>query len=338
MQKLIKRVIIFLCPIFLLVIYVIIADFFKVFGYQDYYKKQWVVLNREMVTTTTYNHFREEEKFNAFIFGSSRSQAFKCNEWKKYLNKTSKPFHFDAWSESIWGISKKIEYIDTLNDTIKHALIILDRSILSKTALNKTHLNIPMPCVSKKSKIQYYTTFLKASLHPKFLLAHTDFSINKKHRKYMGTMIYNTTFRDSVNKKNCDIWYGFDKEIAIDSVTYYKERIGNKVFKTVALEKIKESKVSEAEVNQLQYIKHMFTKHRTNYKIIISPIFDKIPLEEEQINLLNNIFGKSNVYNFSGQNNFTDNIYNYYEASHFRPHVADSILKIIYNKTKSNKI
>ncbi len=59
-------------------------------------------------------------------------------------------------------------------------------------------------------------------------------------------------------------------------------------------------------------------------------MYDQIPLEKEQLNLLYDIFGKENVYDFSGKNEFTESVFNYYENSHYRPHVAAEIMDIIY--------
>jgi len=184
MKKFITKILIFSFPALLLIASVIYIDFFRIFGFQDYYSDQKISLNREMITTSTFNHFREKEKFNSFIFGSSRSQAFKCKNWMKYLDKHAKPFHFDASGEGILGISKKIEYIDEIGDTIKNALIVVDRTILRNINAKDGHLYIPMPCVSKSSKSNYYFAFLKASLNPKFLIANLDYSLFKTYRGY----------------------------------------------------------------------------------------------------------------------------------------------------------
>jgi len=40
--------------------------------------------------------------------------------------------------------------------------------------------------------------------------------------------------------------------------------------------------------------------------------------------------GKKNVYDFSGKNKLTTPIGNYYETSHYRPHVANKIMELIY--------
>ena len=156
MKQFIIKIFRFSLPVFLVINSVIYIDFFKIFGFQDYYSTQEVSVNRGMITSTTFNHYREIENFDSFIFGSSRSQAFKCKNWIHYLDENTKPFHFDAANENIWGITKKIEYINELKDTIKNALVIIDRTTLAGTSPTDGHLFISIPIISKSSKIEYF--------------------------------------------------------------------------------------------------------------------------------------------------------------------------------------
>lgn len=332
MKKFINKVLIFTIPAIILIVSVICIDFFKVLKFQDYYSSQKVGINREMVTTSTFNEYRENKKFDSFIFGSSRSQAYKCADWISYLDKDAKPFHYDASGDGTWGISKKVAYIDELGDTIKNALIVIDRSVLRVTHARKGHLFISMPCISKSSNIEYYYTFLKASLEPKFLMANLDYSIFKKHRDYMGYLITKSKFDHTVDSKNCDIYYGWDKEIEADSSGYYSKLIKKGVFYDRPSKDTTACLVTPEEKEQLRVIKNVFEKHKTKYKIVISPVYDQIPMEKAQVELLEQIFGKENIYNFSGANQMSEQISNFYESSHYRPHVANEIMKTIYQK------
>ena len=330
MRKFLNKVFVFTLPAITLIVIVIWIDIFKIFGFQDYYSTQKVDINRGTVTTSTYKHLREKEKYDSFIFGSSRSQAYKCKNWMPYIDINSKPFHFDARGEGIWGISKKIEYIAELGDTIKNALIIMDRAGLEIIHPRKGHLFIAMPCVSKASKADYYFEFIKASLNPEFLLAYLDISIFKSYRAYMGSLIIHSKFNNIVNNKNCDIWYGLDKEIETDSLGYYDKLIAKGVFHERPKSKISKCEITAKEIIQLNNIKNIFNKHNTKYKIVISPVYDQVSMEEEQVELLEQIFGQENIYNFSGKNKFTDPIHNFYENSHYKPFVANEIIDIIY--------
>ena len=53
-------------------------------------------------------------------------------------------------------------------------------------------------------------------------------------------------------------------------------------------------------------------------------------LNESDLIYLKDTFGEDNVFDFSGINEFTNDYRNYYEISHYRPHVARKILEIVY--------
>lgn len=80
----------------------------------------------------------------------------------------------------------------------------------------------------------------------------------------------------------------------------------------------------------LEEMMQTFKKHHTDYKIVINPLFDQIKLNPRDLDILREIFGKENVFDFSGTNEITVDCYNYYEDSHYRPHIARNILKRIY--------
>ena len=324
-----------LCIFFgVLIISLIYLDPFKVFGsYQDY-NDTFISLNRNVVTTRTYQANREKENFDSFIFGSSRSQAFKVQNWQKYLSKTASAFHFDASSEGIYGITTKIKYIDKQGDSIKNALLILDSDILQKNRDNSGHLFVSVPEVVGSSSFSFYFTYIKSSLNLRFLLAYLDYSLFKTYRaSYMGFLIREAKYPHIANNKNGDIWYGYDTHIAKDSVGYYNERIASGTFykRQENISQDTKSTVTDKEKELLQAIKDIFDKHNTDYKIVIAPLYDQIPLEKAQLEILENTFGKENIYNFSGKNELTEPITNFYEKSHFRPHVADTMLRFIYD-------
>ena len=81
----------------------------------------------------------------------------------------------------------------------------------------------------------------------------------------------------------------------------------------------------------LQEIFDIFTKHKTNYKVIINPLYDQVKFNNQDLNYLIQLFGKDKVFDFSGVNKFTNDYKNYYETEHYRPTVANEVMKEIYN-------
>lgn len=59
-------------------------------------------------------------------------------------------------------------------------------------------------------------------------------------------------------------------------------------------------------------------------------MYDQLKINEEDLEYLKTLFGDVNVFDFSGINKFTNDYKNYYEASHYRPHVTKEIMEKIY--------
>jgi len=153
----------------------------------------------------------------------------------------------------------------------------------------------------------------------------------------MGHLIRRSDYDHTVDSISCDIWYGFDEEINTDSTNYYTAKINQGVFYKRTKSTSDPIAISQtSQLDLLREIKAVFDRHNTNYKIVISPLYDQKTLDEKSLNILNTIFGTSNVYDFSGINNYTSNIANYYETSHYRPRVARDILNKIYSEKPTN--
>ncbi len=311
---------------------IIMSDPFRVFGnYENYFDNNFISVNRDYICTETYLKNRKNVLFNSFIFGNSRSRVFNCIEWQKHLPENSRAFHFDASSESLYGINKKILLIEKLGDSLKNAMIILDGETLIQTKNKPGHIFISHPLQSGDSYFAYYAEFIKPAFDIKFVVGFYDYKIFHTHRPYMDFFFLKTNFENSGDPVNCDFEFGYEKMIKTDSIGYYNNLIQKGVFYDRKQNRDFNFNVTESEINLLNEIAVVLKKHKTNYKIIIPPNYDQIPLNVEQITLLEKIFGKEFIYNFSGKNNFTENLSNFYEDQHFRPPVADSIMKIIYS-------
>lgn len=338
MKKYLLKALFFCLPFFLIILFFIYLDMFKVLrDYDDYYDDNPITLNRAVVCTKTYNKYRKDKGFDSFIFGNSRSQAFKCEKWSEYLGASAVPFHFDGHSEGIYGIARKLQYIDEMGERINNALLIVDRELLNLTHNREGYLYINHPSVSKESVMKFYMEFFKAQLDLKFNIAYFDYLLFGKYRDYMQYYIRRSKYRDFSNPINCDLFYGYDKHIESDYHGYYNELISKGIFYERPGKPNIILKVTDQEIACLKQIKEVFLKHGTKYKVLVSPLYDQIPLEKEQLALLRDIFGEANVFDFSGKNEFTDSIYNFYEASHYRPQVAEKIMEIIYTRQVNNQ-
>ena len=80
----------------------------------------------------------------------------------------------------------------------------------------------------------------------------------------------------------------------------------------------------------LQEIESICQLHKTSVKIIISPDYNQVSINQVDVKVLKSIFGTENVFDFSGINEYTGDIHNYYEKGHYRPVLGTRLLQEIY--------
>jgi len=103
------------------------------------------------------------------------------------------------------------------------------------------------------------------------------------------------------------------------------------LYKRERTQQYKEKQISDSEAEMIYSIKELFRKNSTNYYIIITPLYDQEKFNKTDLALLKNTFdGK--LYDFSGQNKYTESEYNYPDKKHFLPYIskeiADSVLAL----------
>lgn len=316
-------------PFILLIIGYIIFDPFRVVWQYDNYSNLHIIPNRDYVTTEMFLKNRANEKYNSIIFGSSRTLAFNPESWKKHIGKDSRPFIFDASGETIFGIYKKLIFLEKLNNELDKVLIIICPDLTFQTTTNSPgHLFIKHPATSKESWITFHLTFLKSYFNTYFLRAYYEYTFTKNIRPFMFDYIEfrNIYFHPITNSMTIE-----DKELEInlDPEKYYKEREEIFWMRSESRQEY-DAFIGLTQEKMLAEISRILTEKNSDFKIIISPLYEQKEINEKDLAKLNEIFGRNRVFNFSGINEITQNSRNYYESSHYRPSVGDSILSYIY--------
>jgi len=329
-------------PIIILFILYLFLDPFKVIkSYDTFYDskaKGRVGINKDYVGTITFNNNSKRIAYNSFIFGNSRSIFYQVSDWKKHLPQNAACFHYDASGEALWALNKKIEFLDNKGVNIENVLLILDYVTLIQDKPQSGHLFIISPELVNNSNIfEFHKTFFLAFLSPKFLYAFIDFKISNIVKPYMKK---NNLLDDkpqnydiSTNELRLD-----DFEKLISANKYYTEERLSVFFDRDTVQRFSPQSITENQMTILTNIQSIFKKHNTKVKIVISPIYDQIKLNDMDLVYLKSLFGTENVFDFSGINKFTMNYKNYYESSHYRPHVTREIMEIIYANKKNMEI
>ncbi len=334
-KKFLFKLLIFLTPFIFIIIFYVVKDPFKtIHSYESYYTDnaiQGVILNRDFVSFETFEKNNLSYNFDSFIFGNSRSIFYKKDIWGKYISENSEIYHFDASGESLFGIESKLRYLDKKDVKIKNALLVIDQSVLNNTEDSKGFLLMKHYSLSGKNRLSFELEFLKAFLNFKFISSYLYFQITNKVEPFMKDLSVLDDRPMNYDLRSNEIAFGeIDSLIKTSPNKYFSKEKLSIFYKRGIIQKYAEPTLNGVSVEMLQSISKIFRKHNTNFKIIISPLYDQVKIAPADLNILNKIFERENVFDFSGINQYTSDFHNYYETSHYRPIIAEKILEKIY--------
>jgi hypothetical protein len=327
MKLFIKTFIVFCIPFFFLIGLYVWCDPFKVIFHYDVYLSEAVMLNRGFVSTEVFLKNNHDHNFNSFIFGSSRSIAYTCKEWNKYLPGDCSVYSYGNWNESIEGILRKVQFIDSVGNKMKNAIIVIDTDNTFRKL--KSTLNYDHYLISGKSFGQFHLIYFSNWVRSfRAILESVDYKLFKTKRSYMTDFVGMKI--SDIDPVNNDWFTNTEDEILRDSTAYYAQAL-NKFYLRTKIEAESEIQISPKDSILMQKINSIFKKQLTNVNIIIGPLYNQIKFNKKDLKVLQYIFGEKNVYDFSGINDITNSMYNYLDdASHYRNRTGDRILKIIY--------
>ncbi len=336
LRTLFLKALVIASPLLLILAVYVITDPFKVlysYHFENYYNWQHWELDRDVAGTENLKQRLSKNDIpDSYIFGNSRSLVFRCDTWESILNDNSKPYHFDAATESLFGFYKKVKYLDDKNIKIKNALLVCDVTLLSKTVNDHDVTHIKHPDVSGESIFAFQSNFIKGYFTNFFFLKQIDFLLFKKEKKYMKDIFaISPGYIRTEPYKNDYYYQKYDSILSTDSAGYYVFK-KDVFYDRPAAQQTSDTVIRDKQIVMLQEIKRIFDKDHTSFKLVISPLYDQKKINEADVKTLKSILGENIVYDYSGQNEITNYTGNYYESSHFKPYIAQKIMNAIYSK------
>lgn len=318
MRKLFIKSFVLLLPFLVFMGYFFIADPMKIIHNTKNPVSPGVLMNDRLFLA---RHLENTDvKYNAFIFGSSRSKAFKTWDWKNQIDKKALPFHMGVNDESLYGIERKLHFLDSLGFKIDYALIPLDQRLLSLTKNSEAHIFREYHALTDETSTSFYQRFFIAFLNPSFLTSYWNYSRTGEITSD-ETFLWDPGF--TYHHKTGDIDYTrMDEAIKKDSLQFYQDNAAD--FHPRSPSESKQL-LKEDAIKLLESIRAILKKHGTEYHIFVTPNYDQVAINQQDLDYLNKLF-PNEVSNWSGVNAVTQEIGNYYEHKHFKPFIARSMM------------
>lgn len=328
-----KRVLLFCSPFLLLLLIYLVSDPFKIlYNYDNYNIDTYIHKNRDFISTEMYLKNSKIYIYDSFIFGSSTALYIPPSVWGKYISTSNNIFSFDASGENIVGIWSKIKYIHDTDHQIKNAVIIFDTGYTFDKFINDNPIFIKHYKVYPSSRFNFHYKYFLNFLNLKFIIPFIHYKISNHFYPYMTNMfVYRFFYFDVVTNEMHP--FGRINELKTDSLNYYKNR------KELFQSRSTKPRETEAQINadhilMLKEIKEIFVRDSTDFRIVITPLFNRIAFNRNDLNILQIIFGEKKVFDFSGINKYTEKVSNYYDTLHFKKYVGAEILDSIYYSGK----
>lgn len=268
-------------------------------------------------------------RYNTFIFGSSRTTSvYACYVQRKV--KDSRAFHYGNWNESIGGILEKVKLLDSLGYSLDNVIIYVDTDVtFDDDGSAKPYDHYLIAHTSKmRSRIDHFQSFISdvqnllilAGRNPpkdQFPNWHSDPVTNDP----------NHTCSDSIIGT-----YGVRELSPADSAKIDSLRTCGFLYARGKTQQYRDKQISASENSMIRELADILDKHRSKYYVVITPLYDQLKFNPEDMSVLQAAFG-GNLYDFSGINGITDDEYNYPDRKHFRPVVSKQIIdSIIRNR------
>lgn len=332
MKKFIKHILLFSIPLLVSVIFYIAIDPFKVvWHYDNFYADPYdVTLNMDYIGTTNYDNRRDQYHFDSFILGNSRSRCWRIADWQKHIGNNTSGCHMDGHGECQLGLERKIEYICKHSERVKNVLMVIDMSVFTNPDRCHMHFRYLSPQLDYYNNlIAFHVSNWKAFYTPEFFLPYMKYILYYKSRgqEPEGGLFAKTSYYDPIRNEYLPL--ESEKKIS-DGIFYDKERM--KMFEGKQYtDSIAPIVITQDRKDRLRHSAELLNAKHANIRIVISPLYDNIKMNPQDVVTLKQIFGKDHVFDFSGDCHITSDYHNYYEDSHYRIHVCDSLLNIIYN-------
>ncbi|GAB2865681.1 hypothetical protein [Hymenobacter ruber] len=323
--KLLLNVFLLTLPFSAVVASYLVLDPFQVLYHYDAFATQ-VIPNRDYVSTEMFVNNYPRHRYQSFILGNSRTLAFAVRDWVKYTHDPLS-FHYDALAESLFGVWKKLQFLENQGAGLNNVLIICDPQLLAQTRDVDSHLFRKDPRLTGELPFRFQLSFFRAYLARFFFFHFWKLKLTGQVTPGMEDL-FNTRGGGIAPVTNDMLLTEAEQQIATDSVGFYAHNPG--LPPRPARPPVSPAVIGPEAKQQLVAIQTILARHHTKYHFIISPLYDQAALNPADLAYLVRIFGQTHIHNFSGVNEFTRYPGYYYESSHYRPLVGRKIMQLIY--------
>lgn len=334
LRKFLPRALLLAAPLLLTLGMYVAWDPFKVlwkYDFGDYYDTAAPVeLNRDYVSLEMFLANDPREHYDSFILGSSRSFPLHCAAWQRQVPGIA-PFHYPAASENLHGLYLKLKYLSEHGHPLRHVLVeTAPVSLRDLSARTDTTHRLPYR-LSGESWLDFQGAYLGWYAKDFFFLKYADYKLTGEVRPSARRMLGIRRGQVRIDPRTNDyFWAELERELAADEDAYYARFAQRYPRPEGPPPPCEPPAIGPEQRAYLQSIRAIFAAHGTDYRIVIPPVYDRACTDPQDVAILNEIFGAASVFVFTGDNEITRDMRNFYDINHVRPFVGDRMIAAMY--------
>ena len=298
-------------------------DLYKDFGaYPNY---SWTYYFQSLGDISTKKLLHSKIRYNTFIFGSSRTTSlYACYVQRKLQG--SRAFHYGNWNESIGGILEKVKLLDSLGYPLSHVVIYIDtdHSFEGDGSVKPYDHYLLTHHSRRHARIDHFQSFISEPGNIALLFGGTP--SKEEFPGWHSDPITNDPTH--ICSDSSVTFFGIRNLSKADSSKIDSLKRCGFLYKRSETQQYRESQISAGENSMIHQLSRILRQHRSNYYVVITPLYDQRKFSREDMAILKEAYG-SNLYDFSGINPMTNDAYNYPDRTHFIENVSKQIIDSI---------
>ena len=214
---------------------------------------------------------------------------------------------------------------------LRFALIVLDRDLLPQIFSEPNRLKHISPQLEDNAiaaRIGFHVATIKDWFQLRFARAYLEARLRHRLLPYMEEqqlLLRPASYDPQTNEETYPLL-----EQQISAGTYFTPAMLQRFEERQQPDSTSRPTIHNAQIRLLRRLQTVFRKHQTDYRIIISPLYDQVRIHPRDLSLLRSVFGADKVFDFSGVNDITADFHNYYEPAHYRPTAALRLMHRVY--------
>lgn len=264
-------------------------------------------------------YLKSHPDFNTFLLGSSRIGVIKTENVDRFFP-GAKTYNLTLFQANEWDVEKHIEWLVKNIPDLSHIIVQIDWPGAYGSYRPEAPLLYEIhPDISGRNKYDFLLDYL------------TLFNVEALERKISSNN------SGGLESMKYDITKGFwshplrDKKIEEDCKNYVANE---KKFITRSRPVKLDSAILANSLASIARYKSLLDKKNIKLTVFLTPqnhhLIDSIAIEDYEI-FVTHLVNITDFYNFMYYNKLTKNDCNYYEASHYRPVVGESIIRSLFN-------